>query len=73
MKPQSQISRISSLCGLLLPKTAFDYSNDPVQSFLLIRTLADELYLVAAFDAGSEHAENTFCVGCGIAKMKFNG
>ncbi len=68
MKPQSQISRISSLCGLLLPKTAFDHSNDPVQSFLLIRTLADELYLVAAFDAGSEHAENTFALDVALPK-----
>ena len=35
---------------LCLLYTSFDHSNDPVQSFLLIRTLADELYLVAAFD-----------------------
>lgn len=72
MEPQNQICGSHHSDGLLLPKAAFDHTNDPIQGFLFIRSVTNELHLIAALDAGTQHAEHTFRVRCGVTRMKFD-
>lgn len=72
MEPQNQICGSHHSDGLLLPKAAFDHTNDPIQGFLFIRSVTNEFHLITALDAGTQHAEHTFRVRCGVAGMKLD-